>query len=143
MRFQVLNKAIAAVAVLSLLLAAGCSDWERTAFQTLAASKGAVDSAVHDYNAGVITKARAAHNQAVDAFHAYILIRVAVQKGGGKTQADQDAARQAAQQLLTELPALLAELQKLVRTDPKAELRHPPLHTLDELAVELEVHDGR
>lgn len=58
-----------------------CSDWERTAFQTLSASKATIDGAQSAYEArtiphtecvfGIINKAKAAQTLAVDAMMTY------------------------------------------------------------------------
>lgn len=64
-----------------LLCVVGCSDWERTTFQTLSASKATIDGAQSAYEArtiphtacvyGVINKAKAAQTLAVDAMMTY------------------------------------------------------------------------
>ncbi len=80
------------VAAVCLMLAA-CSSWERTTYQTLAATKATIDQAAADYRAAkipqtqetyvLITKARAADALAVEAFGAYASLKV----GGGSSSA--------------------------------------------------------
>jgi len=67
--------------LLLCLLLAGCSDWERTTFQTLSASKATIDGAQAAYEArtiphnqcayNIINKAKAAQTLAVDAMMTY------------------------------------------------------------------------
>lgn len=73
-------KRIAAV-FLFCIVAAGCNDWERTTFQSVAASKAVIDQAQVDYEArtiphttcayNLINKAKAAQTTAVDALLVY------------------------------------------------------------------------
>jgi hypothetical protein len=71
---------------ISMCFISGCTNWERTTFQALSASKAVIDQAGVDYNAGtipqtaanqsIITQARNAQTTAVDAMATYEEIKV-------------------------------------------------------------------
>ena len=115
------------------LLYAGCSSWERTTYQTLAASKATIDRAASDYRAGkipqsqqtyeLILKARAADTLAVDAFGAYAALKV----GGGSSTA-LGAARAKVITVLDALSAAIGPLETLLTQEAQAVslTRSPP-----------------
>jgi len=77
---------VAALIPLLLILVA-CSNWEQKTYQTLAASKAAIDTAATQYNAGqlpqtttvfnLISRARVAQTTAVDAMLEYEKLKIA------------------------------------------------------------------
>jgi hypothetical protein len=84
------GKALAILLALSISMCfiSGCTNWERTTFQALSASKAVIDQAGVDYNAGtipqtaanqsIITQARNAQTTAVDAMASYEEIKTSV-----------------------------------------------------------------
>lgn len=103
-------KRIVAASLLSICLFAGCSTWERTAFQTLSASKAVEDKAQADYEARVIphnqcaydiiNKAKATQALAVNAMVTY-------------EDAKSTTAQQAAENDLAQLAPIIASIQTL------------------------------
>jgi hypothetical protein len=124
------------VAVLVLLaVVAGCSDWERAAFQTISSAKAVIDQASEDYNAGRIEKSDANYQLLLTAQHAKdaaaqsllayddakTAIAAQLQAGSiDKPAAERSlsAARAATQAILADLPPLLAKLQHLIHPAP-------------------------
>src|SRR5690242_1503311 len=117
------KRSIAVILPLLILLAA-CNSWEKTTFQTLAASKATIDQAGADYNAKkipntqaaftAITKAREAQTGAVNAFHAYAVAKITYNNSklpGDKTALDASIAGVNA--ALAALPDVLTELRSL------------------------------
>lgn len=84
------GKALAILLALSISMCfiSGCTNWERTTFQALSASKLVIDQAGVDYNSGtipqtsanqaIITQARNAQTTAVDAMATYEEIKASV-----------------------------------------------------------------
>jgi len=115
---MVLRKLFLVPMVALLVLTAGCNDFERTAFQTLSASKTTVDQIAADYNAKklpqnetaykAVTALRAAQTTAVDAMMEYETIKAA--KGSATAlQAQQVIVTNA----LAALPPLIAAAKAL------------------------------
>ena len=119
---------IAAV-LLALVGLAGCTNWERTTFQTLSATHSALESARLAYEASAtapcstvtgpciphsklayasISEANNAQNLAVDAMIAYEGL-----KGGGATSTALDAAKAKVEAALAALPVLIADVKAL------------------------------
>lgn len=105
--------------MLSLIVAgfAACSTWERTIYNSLAASKAVIDQAGRDYNAGAIAqtaanralieKARAAQTVATEAFEEYALLRVSRQTAGLSQQ------RQLVIQAVAQIAPLIEAIHEL------------------------------
>jgi hypothetical protein len=98
---------------------AGCSNWERTSFQTLAATKATLDSAQADYESGkliphsavaykAINDAKLVDVQAVDAMINYEKVKASNSTGPALTDA-----QSAVDVLLLEIPPLIATVQAL------------------------------
>lgn len=97
---------------------AGCTSWERAAYQTLAASKATIDQAQADYESGklphskpvydAVNKAKEAQTLAVDAMVTYEQAKAtnAGQTALAKAQNDVTVA-------LEQLPAILADIKAL------------------------------
>lgn len=106
---------------LALATMTGCNDWERTTFQTLAASQATLDQAQIDYEARTIpktattyeaiTKAKAVQTLAVQGFATYEKIKAA--KGTASALSAQQAIVTAS---LAQLPTLIAAVQALYKT---------------------------
>ena len=113
-------------AVLALVLCAGfcvglagCDSFERTAFNSLSASKAVIDQAQDDYQAGAIPKTSAAYTAILDlkavqatgvqALETYDALLQA--KASSSTLSAQQAVVQVA---LNKLPALVAAVQALI-----------------------------
>src|SRR5579872_5409456 len=115
--------ALFTIAALMLGLA-GCADFERKAFQTLAADKAVIDQAVKDYNSGTLPQvaaartaiddARSAHNAAVESFLYYEQVKssYAAAKSAGKDLSQLEQQMLAAQSAVT---AALSHLDELVQ----------------------------
>jgi len=105
---QTTIKTSSVVLVAALLLGsvslAGCNDWERRTYQTLAASKAVIDQAQADYESGkiphtepvyaAVNKAKDAQKSAAQAFLEYEQLKLIVKSGGNlpeKQQAVSDA----------------------------------------------------
>lgn len=112
--------------MLPLGLLAGCTNWERATFQTLAASKAVIDQAQADYEAGkviphneaaytVINKAKAADSLAVTAMAGYEQIKAT----GGSASA-LASAETTVTVALADLPAALADVKALYAPPPAA-----------------------
>ncbi len=104
------------ILTLALILPlAGCSDWERTAFQTLSASKSVIDVAAKDYEArtlphttcvkDLIEKARAADSDAVRAMGVYEVVKHSTGASAATEQAVDEA--------LFDLAPVVASIQTL------------------------------
>lgn len=101
-----------------LLFAAACSDWERSTFQSLAASKAVLDQAQTDYETGAIAKTAASYTlinkgkdvqkTAVDGLLAYEQVKAA--KG---SQSALQAQQQIVAAALAQLPAILGDIKAL------------------------------
>lgn len=125
-----MKKAVSAVILTIMLVATGCTDWERTTFQTLSASKATIDGAQADYEAGVIpktqpayaaiTEAKKAQTAAVDALVAYESIKAA--KG---TQSALDAQQAIVAAALGQLAPLIAAIRALIPSTAKAKVDYP------------------
>lgn len=123
---QTVVKASTAVALIAALFLgsvslAGCTDFERKTYQTLAASKAVIDQAQDDYESGKIAKTQAAYNAinhakdaqaaAVQSFKEYETLKLVVKSGGNlpeKQQAVSDA--------LAQLGPLVATVKQLYTT---------------------------
>jgi hypothetical protein len=99
-----------------VLLAAGCNDWERNTFNTLASSKAVIDGAQQDYEAKTIPQngcsyklindAKAAQTAAVDGMVVYEQLKS--QKGNTQAQEATVTGELAA------LVPLVAQVQSLI-----------------------------
>lgn len=108
-----------ALALLPAVALAGCTNWERATFQTLAASQATINQAQTDYEAGsaiphnqaaytVITAAKLAHNTAVNHMVVYEQLKA--------TGASADALAEAENQTtaaVAELPGLITQIKAL------------------------------
>lgn len=126
---------IAFLLLFPVLLLSGCSDWERTTFQTLSASKAVEDSAQTSYEArtiphnqcvyDVITKAKAAQTVAVDAMMTYETV---------KSSTGATAAQNAVNSALANLAPIIASMQTLgtstCATTSMLEFNHNAMDTL-------------
>jgi len=107
-----------AVIPMFILLAAACTSWEQTTYQTLAASKAVIDTAGTQYNAGqlpqtqavltLITKARLAQTTAVDAFKQYLFIKAA-----GATSTNLAAQQAAVTNAVAQVAAVIVDIKAL------------------------------
>ena len=109
----------AILATIALVLMVGCTSWERTTFQTLAAAKAALDTAQQDYEIGtaiphnkaaydVITTAKIADNAAVNQMVAYEELKAT---GGSPTALAQ--AESQVDAALLQLPGILTQVKAL------------------------------
>lgn len=115
------RSSLLAVALLSALALTACSNWDRTTYQTLAASKAVVDQASADYVAGhipqtaqarqAIDAARQVQTAAVEAFKTYEMAKLA-----GKQATGLEQKRQQVIAILDQLPQVLDPVQKLIAT---------------------------
>jgi hypothetical protein len=97
----------------------GCTTWERTTYQSLAASKAVIDQAQADYEAGTIPKTQAAYKiindakkaqtTAVDAMVAYETVKAS----SATTATAQAMAQQEVITALSVIPQLVAEIKAL------------------------------
>jgi hypothetical protein len=109
---------ILASLTLALLAVVGCTDWERTAFQTLAASKATIDQAQVDYEAGTIPKtavsykainsAKDAQTLAVNAMVTYENLKAAGISGDKLTMAQNQVVVD-----LASIPSLIIDIKAL------------------------------
>lgn len=118
------GKTTAALLVGALLMGsislAGCSDFERRAYQTLAASKAVVDQAQADYESGkiaktqtaydAINKAKDAQTAAVKVFQDYETAKLIIKSGG-----DLSAQQQAVADAIAELGPTIAAVKNLYK----------------------------
>lgn len=126
------NVAIAALISILMLGSTGCQSFERTTFQSLAASQSLVNGAYEAYEARTITrtqtahdlveKARAAQTAAVQAMVTYEQIKFA--KG---TQSALDAQAAIVATALQALPAIIADIKALL---PATAEIYPPSYKL-------------
>lgn len=104
---------------LALLATAGCTNWERTTFQALSASKATIDQAQADYEAGTaiphsqaafnaINLAKQAQTTAVNQMVAYEQL-----KATGATPAALTIAQSQVAAALADLPALITSIKAL------------------------------
>lgn len=115
-----MKKKLASLALVLLVLA-GCSDWERTTFQTLSASQAVINQAQTDYEArtiphttatfNVINEAKAVQTTAVQSMVTYENVKAA--KG---TATALSAQQQIVATALTQLPPLIASIKALYST---------------------------
>lgn len=111
------------LALLSIWLAlplaiVGCTSWERTTYQTLAASKAAIDQAQADYESGklphsqtvydAVNKAKAAQTLAVNSMVTYEQM-----KATGASQSALQTAQNDVTIALQALPTILADIKAL------------------------------
>ena len=118
------------VITISVVLASGCSDWERRTFQTLSSSDRVITAASNDYNAGkipqtgsnydLILQAQRAQHAAVQSFSSYWAVKSEAEKAfkagtinGTERQAQVSAGRAAVLQALAELPAVIAAVEAI------------------------------
>ncbi len=105
-------------AVLALFIV-GCTDWERTTFQTLAATQATLNQAQIDYETGiaiphsqiaytVITKAKATDTLAVNAMVTYEQLKANKAAPSVQAQAQADVSTAIAQ-----LPTLITDVKAL------------------------------
>lgn len=115
---------LAAIAVSGL---SGCTDWERTVFQSLATSKAAIDQAAADYNSGAIAQTSATNTAIEDARSAQrAAVLVMADYEGLKAQKAPQATLQAKQQEVEKALAALPPLLAKIKTTPKAKMEAPP-----------------
>jgi len=108
---------VAALIPLLLILVA-CSNWEQKTYQTLAASKAAIDTAAAQYNAGqlpqtttvfnLITQARAAQKTAVD-----LMIQYEEMKAANDTSAQLQTQQQAVIAAVGQVATVIADIKSL------------------------------
>lgn len=96
----------------------GCTSWERSSFQTLAASKAVIDQAQVDYESGKLPHSKAVYDAVNKAKGAQTLaVNAMVTYEGMKAQGAHQTALQAAQTdvaiALEALPAILADIKAL------------------------------
>lgn len=112
------------LAVFTLTTGFSCNDFERSTYNSLAASKAVIDQAAADYNAGTIARssanhdaierARNVHDAAVQAFHAYKVV-----KDAGADKAGLQRARDQVQAALNQLLAVQQSLEAIPRGNLK------------------------
>lgn len=109
---------------LALLAVAGCTNWERQTYQTLAASQATINQAQADYEGGTaiphnqaayttINTAKTAQTAAVNQMVAYEQL-----KATGAPASALTAAEAQVETALTQLPAIIAEIKALYTTTP-------------------------
>lgn len=109
--------ALASIALVALCMTA-CTNWERSAFQTLSASKATIDKAEADYTAktlpqttavyDVLKTANLAQTTAVNQMEAYEELKAT---GAGVTQLT--VAENQVTAALSQLPAIIASIKSL------------------------------
>lgn len=120
--------ALYASLALALLAATGCTNWERSTFQALSASKATIDQAQADYEAGTaiphnqaafnaINLAKQAQTTAVNQMVAYEQL-----KATGATPAALTIAQSQVAAALADLPALITAIKALYATKPTSML---------------------
>lgn len=112
----ILPLVLLALMIIPLMAAKGCSSFEKTTFQTLAATKAVLDGAQADYESGklphseqvykALNEAKAADTLAVNAMVVYEQI-----KATGATASQLEAQSLIVEQLLADLPALIASVK--------------------------------
>lgn len=120
--------------VLAFLLVpflAGCTNWEKAAYQSLAASKAAIDQAQADYESGklphsvpvydAVNKAKAAQTFAVDALVTYEQMKATGASAGALATAQADV-----ETALASLPTILADVKALYTTKVTGIVYYPP-----------------
>jgi len=97
---------------------AACTSWERSAFQTLSASKAVIDTAQADYESGKITptpqayaEINAAKQVQIDAVNAMLIYEN--YKAQKAFSGDLAAQQQAVSAILVKLPQLIAQIKAL------------------------------
>jgi len=97
---------------------AACTSWERSAFQTLSASKAVIDTAQADYESGTIPKTpqsyaaiNAAKQLQTDAVNAMIVYEN--YKAQKASSGDLTAQQQVVSAILVKLPQLIAQIKAL------------------------------
>jgi hypothetical protein len=100
---------------------AGCTDWERTTYQSLSASKAVIDSAAADYRAGTIKQTKPAYDLIEQAQKAQIVAVKAmgdyeVIKASGANSVGLQAAQVEAMTALAVIPPLVIEIKALYLT---------------------------
>jgi len=100
------------------LFVAACTSWERSAFQTLSASKAVIDTAQADYESGTIPKTpqsyaaiNAAKQLQTDAVNAMIVYEN--YKAQKASSGDLAAQQQVVSSILVKLPQLIAQIKAL------------------------------
>lgn len=111
--------AIAAVLALVAIGLSGCSNWERTTFQTLATSQAVINQAQADYEGGIAiphnTAAYTAINTAKNAQTTVVNLMVTYEevKAAGGTAANLSSAQNDVTIALTNLPTIIANVKAL------------------------------
>jgi hypothetical protein len=114
------NKFFAYAAITLVLFATvGCTNWERTTFQTLAASKATIDQAQVDYEAGTVIPHNLAAYQAINtakqaqitAVNAMVVYEQL--KATGATPTALNTAQVEVVTALSELPSLIVKIKAL------------------------------
>lgn len=113
-----MKRITAAIALSLCILMAGCTNFERTTFQTLSTSKAVIDQAQTDYEArtlphtqavyAAINEAKSAQTTAVDSFLTYEQIKTA--KG---SQTALNTQQQIVVVALGRLPVLITDIKAL------------------------------
>lgn len=113
--------AVVTLAAASLLSLAGCTDWERTTYETLAISQSIIDTAQDEYTVGtipqttcantIINGAKNVQSLAVHEFAHYKQLKDA--------KADTEASTALISQYILELPELVTQVKTLT-ADPTA-----------------------
>ena len=112
-------KRIAILTALAVLtLAVGCTNWEKTTYQTLAASQATINKAQTDYNAKVIPQTQAAHDvitKAAQAHNTVVTAMVAYEeaKASGGTTASLTALQTDVTTALAVLPVFIQDVKGL------------------------------
>jgi hypothetical protein len=110
--------AISAILALAVIGIAGCTNWERASFQTLAASQATINQAQADYESGAIKQTTAAYTAINSAKASQVLAVNAMAayeeaKAAGGTTASLAALQTDATVALANLPTLIANVKAL------------------------------
>jgi hypothetical protein len=123
-----MKKLFSLLLVSTLVVCAGCTNWERQTFQTLAASKATIDQAQVDYEAGkliphnqlaytTINSAKIAQAAAVNQMVAYEQLK---STGGSASALAVDESQVVA--AVAELPTIIIQVKALYTTGAKVDL---------------------
>lgn len=128
------------LAALLIPFIAGCTNWERSAYQSLAASKAAIDQAQADYESGklphsqpvydAVNKAKAAQTLAVNA-----LVTYEQMKATGASTSALAAVQADVETALAALPTILADIKALYVTKATGIVYHPVITRLSQEAA--------